>query len=313
MISFLYSTIGIAIFVTLSISLIILGIMGWLQKQRPLIYCGIAGVIIIIIYLVIYFVFKPPDKISEQLNRSEFLQERSKSLDNVTLFLQLKQGYTMEELGHFRAVFEIIDLNQSPDHAILRFTVRDAYTSDYLIGGRSIKQHGIKTILRSYNPDEELQNTMISIPDSTRSQIVSTGGVRDRGPFQTIEDFDKTYINIYLTESLLGKIEYIGFAANNYVLFGLPIDCLDTLRIEDISSIDWPEDLSGEEKKIGWFKLQTKRYWPSDDTRPPLRPPLKIDFEKYTPVKEKNIDTIRKGWDPVTVPTCDFSKIYPPH
>jgi hypothetical protein len=106
--------------------------------------------------------------------------------------------------------------------------------------------------------------------------------VDDQIPFPTIESLNQKGLSIFVSESLADKMAGIGFAVGNYLLIGLPIDCLEQTKR---NPAEWPFQLSQSEQAIGWLNLLPIRYWPDDNSRPPFRPTLVIDFDRFIPVK----------------------------
>lgn len=245
----------------------------------------------------------------KQLARLEFLQQRDNAVQQVRFLVRLSQAFTPDELGHFRILLEIIALGEPDPHPTLWVAARDAYPIAHS-KGQETKLDGVQTIAWSRHPDESLQKTVVGAAIGPQmSEILAWGTINRRGPFQTIESFDNKWINIFVTESLLSKVAYIGFAIDNYLILGLPIDCLDAKRSKPL--VKWPDELSESERAIEWVGLLPKRYWPNDDSRPPLRPPLQIDFNRFTPVKLELSGNLQ-GWSPITVPDCDLAKVWPP-
>ena len=67
--------------------------------------------------------------IDERLRRLEFLQECQKQLVKASVVITLHRPVTAEELGHYRFLAEIIDLEERDPHPTLWIGGRDAYSS----------------------------------------------------------------------------------------------------------------------------------------------------------------------------------------
>lgn len=275
------------------------------------------GLLLLLLLVLVYVSYYQPKLENEkkkrhlQENRFEFLQEKNNPLNNITLFLKLKKEFSPSLVSHFRILIEIVNLEETPNHPMMYITSRDAY-GIIRRGSTQTMTDGTHTHIYTRNPDYDLQNTTIGAVEGFQiSRIVAQGGVYKKGPFLTMADFDRAFVNIYLTENLVNKISYIGVAANNFVLLGLFLNNKDIRFIKTSrSDVPWKEKLSETENKISWCKLVTNEYWPDDKSRPPLRPPIRLDFNKYSPIKTDVYNL--KGWQPVRVPLNTFHKLFPP-
>lgn len=287
------------------------GIAGMAQRQKFLIWCGAIGLCILILFLTYLWTQSAPEQtnIDERLKSIEFRQERSKAVMNAKFLVRLDREYNPDELGHFRILLEVIRLSERPRHPTLWLSARDAYAT-YVRAGRSTRMIQTKHVVWSRNPNDEIQNALIGLPFTT-SQLIASGHINQKGPYQTIGAFDRATLNIYVTEPLVDKVIYVGFAVDDYVLMGIPMNRLD--RLEGSPSVDWPEALSGEEKAVKWAALLAERPWPDHPSYFMVRPPLELDFSKYTPAKLLGAGTNPlQGWQPVTVPSRELSELWPP-
>jgi hypothetical protein len=240
-----------------------------------------------------------------RIPRIEFLAQLSKEVRTVVLFAKLKRNYSATELGHFRLLVEITALGPEPSPTFW-LSARDANWT-WHENGKSLPLGSVKSYAWTRNPNEILQNTVMGGgPEFDR--LVAFATIASRGPFQTIGSFDNKFLKIYATESLVGKIEHIGLALDGYVVLGLPTERLLWERRSPLEP--WPESLSEDESSIEWVDVVTARYWPNDDSKPPMRPPLMIDYDKYTPARIPNSDIVN-GWEPVTVPEEDPTILWP--
>lgn len=240
--------------------------------------------------------------VEEQLKRIEFLQQRGKPIRTAMFRVGLNESYSVEELGHFRILLEIIDLQSGPDHPTLWLAARDAFMQETIpFFNVRIASPGTRTIGWSRSPEDKLQDTMVGEPRLT--EILAWATINNRGPFQTIGALEGKFLNVFISESLADKIVYFGFAVDDYLLAGFSDKCIDRVRSKPL--VEWPSPLLEKEKTVGWIELLPKRYWPNDNSRPPLRPPFILDFGRYTPTK---LGPDRK-WS--TVPDCDIKKLWP--
>lgn len=248
-------------------------------------------------------------QLEQKLSRIEFLQDQNNTVSEVRFLVRLDRQYTPDELGHFRILLEVIDMSSADPHPTLWVAARDAYPV-WHSGNQATKLDGIRSIVWSRNPDEQLQNTVIGAAVGPRiCDLLAWGSINRRGPFQTLRAFDNKWLNIYITRPLVSKVSYIGFAADDYLLFGLMTNRLETINGSPL--IEWPHDLTEDEQSLGWSNFHANRYWPNDESRPPLRPPLGISFGRYTPTKLQPLGPF-KAWPSLQVPEQEFSEIWPP-
>ena len=131
---------------------------------------------------------------------------------------------------------------------------------------------------------------------------VSLDNIDRQIPFQTIESLNHAGMTIFISESLPDKIAIVGFAVDNYLLMRFPSDCLEQTKGDPV---EWPFKLSQSKQTIGWLKLLPRRYWPDDNSRPPFRPGLGINFDSFTPEKADS----QGKW--TIAPDCELSKAEP--
>ena len=249
--------------------------------------------------------------IEDPQKRIEFLLESRRPISTATFRVGLNRSYTPDELGHFRILLEVIDLQAGPNHPSLWFGARDGYINWpppeikklFPTAKQPTKIYATQTVVWSRNPDEKLQDTMIG-PDTIigvaprLSDIVVRWAVYHKGPFQTIESLNNKLLNVFVSESLADKVAYFGFSVDNYLLAGFPINCLGQGKSKPL--VEWPSPLSANEKAVGWIGLS-----PQWRNRPPPGPHLWLNFTEFTPVKLGTVGS----WS--TIPDCDLSKFWP--
>lgn len=222
------------------------------------------------------------EAVDKKLERIDFFNECSKEVFSASLIVEFDKMYTPYDLGHFRVMLEIINLNKNEPHPTLWLAGRDAY-SVFSSGETKTKLFGHKMIVWSRNPDDAIQNTMIggASPGGRGFNVFS--GIYNKGPYTKLTDFDRRHVSLYITNSLLDKIRGVWLVVNNFMLLGYGIDDLVPKEMSPLT--DWPEELSNNEQEIPWLALLGK----GDD--PSLPPPawptrnLFIDFSRTTPVK----------------------------
>ena len=222
--------------------------------------------------------------VDERLKRIEFLHDCSKPLMGGSVILTLKQECTPEDLGHFRFMAEILDMHESDPHPGLWIAGRDAY-SVWHSGGRSQKLVGVKSLVWSQSPDEQIQNTIFGTAATTTTQLDAGGHLHKHGPYRTLGDLDKRCMAIYVTKPLLDLTAAIFVMANDYFIAGAAAESFIPLNIAPL--VDWPEPLSETEAQVPWLCITLKIENPPAWMIPELaRTSWDLDFSKYTPQKK---------------------------
>jgi hypothetical protein len=246
-----------------------------------------------------------------EVQKLEFLQRRQDTIHEARFFVRLNRPHRPEELRHFRVLFEVVDHGRrNPDNPALWLSARDSYVVGRR-GGTDTLLFGIKHIAWSRSPDARLQETMIGsgqANDFTSDEIQAWSTIGQRGPFQTIGSLDRVMASIFVTKPLLQHVVYVGFSVDDYLLLGFPISSLEPVERKPL--VEWPEKLTPQEQKVEWAGLLSRRYWPNDQTRPPLRPPIMLDFGKYTPMRMSEFRS-RQDWQLICVPSSDMAKLFP--
>lgn len=213
--------------------------------------------------------------------RLEFFIERSKPLMGGSVILVLKEPFSPNDLGHFRFMAQILNLLEPDPHPSLWIAGRDAYMVKS-INGVSYRLMGTKSLVWSQNPDEQIQNTVLSFSEATTTQLNAGGHLYKRGPFKTISDLEDRALTIFVTKPLYKQIAGIYLTANNLIISGAEAEHF--VPLDSSPLVDWPEPLTEDEANIPWIAVMLKIHDPPDWMVPELaRTSFKINFSEYTP------------------------------
>jgi pimeloyl-ACP methyl ester carboxylesterase len=232
-----------------------------------------------------------------ELKRHAFLLERAKPITTATFLVQFKRPYTVTELGHYRIFLDITDPHTS-----------NAAPPTLWFAGQSVPNQGryaLRTHVWSRNPNVMFRRRIFEADQTTElRQIKIDQDIDHTGPFQTLDSLNRKLLNIFISESLADKVEVVGFTVDGYLLLGITMKCLDQTKRNPFEA--WPFPMSSAEQAVGWLHLEGRRYWPQDNSRPPFRPLLTIDYDKRIPIKSDSDGS----W--TVSPNCELSDIGPP-
>jgi hypothetical protein len=221
--------------------------------------------------------------IDERLKRIEFLHDCAKPLMGCSVFLTLRKTCTPEDLGHFRFMAEILNMHEPDPHPGLWIAGRDAY-SVWHSKGESHRLIGVKSLVWSRNPDEEIQNTVFGTSATTTNQLDAGGHLYKRGPFKTLGDLDERHMSIYITKPLFDLTAGVFVIANDYIIAGA--DAQYFIPLDTAPLVDSPEPLSKTEAQVNWVIVMLKIVNPPEWMNPELaRTGWDLTFSKYTPEK----------------------------
>ena len=226
---------------------------------------------------------RSPDSEDERLKRIEFLHDCSKPLMGANVVLILKQECTRKDLGHFRFLVEILNLHEPDPHPGLWIAGRDAYYTRHING---VSEHiiGVKSLVWSQNPDEQIQNTIFGTGSKSTTKLDAGGHLYKRGPYKTLGDLDQRCMAIYVTRPLLDLTAGIYVMANDYWIAGNSAEDFVPLEISPLTT--WPESLSEIEAKVPWVCIALRIEHPPDWMNPELaRTGWSLDFSRFTPDK----------------------------
>jgi hypothetical protein len=194
---------------------------------------------------------------SESESRNELRAESSRPIRDVAFHVKLNRQYSIQELGHFRVIYEIFD-NQTLDFFI---GCQDAYSINTSVD-LNAKQFGIRCTVH-YRPSKYGHVTAIPVytraPKYTtlidRTQSVDTlqwnVDLYNQIPsYKALEDLNRKYLYIFVTESLIEKINEVSFTVNNWELISAQSSRLTFPDDKPIAK--WFLPLSDTEKSVKW-------------------------------------------------------------
>ncbi|MBA4030923.1 MAG: hypothetical protein C0478_08530 [Planctomyces sp.] len=225
--------------------------------------------------------------IARQIERLEFLNECLRPVQDVGLLIQLNRNCTTTELGHFRAIVEI-SCGFGPTLQVLHVGGRDFYMDEV---DRENCWFGKKTLVWGADSKDIVFSKCDSYPG-----ISDAVGIEFRAPlfrhgqFALVGHFDRTSLDICVTEPLMDQMVAIAFVVNGFVLF--EVQRSQIVMSEDVGltwevPLEFPELLSNEEAAI---RLRRSFIRTADTDNPDLPPPMRnaskeINFQLQTPYK----------------------------
>jgi hypothetical protein len=133
--------------------------------------------------------------VDERLRRLEFLQECRKQLVNASLVVTLNRPLNPEELGHYRFLAQIIDLEKGEPIPTLWIAGRDAFWSSKSREGSTAHVIGTRSLAWSRDPEETLQDT-IEIGGWTTKELEGWVSLVGRGPFLTLSNLGRKMVTL---------------------------------------------------------------------------------------------------------------------
>jgi len=195
-----------------------------------------------------------------QQQRSELRNESSRPLRDVGFRVKLDHQYSIQDIGHFRIMFEILD-NQK-DRPDFYLGCQDAYSVNQYFDPIA-KQFGTRCTVyyrRGIKPDS-FEAIPVFSPGSNSTTVLGRNpwtseieykiDLYNQLPtYRTIEDFNRKYLYIFVTAPLVGKISEVSFTVNNWELLSAEPSIL--LFPWDKPIAPWFTALSSSEKAIEW-------------------------------------------------------------
>ena len=211
--------------------------------------------------------------VEKQLARLEFYQDCATPLASASVLMKLNRECTPAELGHFRILVQVLNIQKPDPHPTLCVAGRDG-DPIWERGDEQGRIVGVKSRLWSRNPDGEIRAAVLSNQRRHASPENLLG---------TLGDLDQRHLFVYITKPLFERIRGIGVQVNNYVLASVDIESL--VPIDTAPLIPWPEPLTDRERAVPWIELLLKA---DGSSLPPPAWPTKnwyLDFSLSTPSK----------------------------
>ncbi|HET8579955.1 MAG TPA: hypothetical protein VFL31_03075 [Nitrospiraceae bacterium] len=212
-------------------------------------------------------ILKQLEVVEQHLARLEFFQDCALPLTSASVLVKLKREYSFAELGHFRVLVQVLNIQTQDPHPTLCMAGRDGYSMWWRRDDQSTIM-GVNCLMWSRHPEGERHNE--SEVHQVTQQVLGTLG-----------DLDQRHLFVYVTKPLLELISGIGVQANEYVLAFAEKERL--IPIDITLSTPWPEPLTEAELAVPWIELLLKADGPS--LSPPAWPTKNwyLDFSAFTP------------------------------
>lgn len=198
-----------------------------------------------------------------QLARIEFNAESVKALRSIHINVKLNRVYSIQELRHFRVLFEIIN----EEIADFWLGCQDAYNrNEYAMDGTNM-QFGMKYTLRYRDDNNNFvpaplftgENKYIPVTDcySSVDKIKFSISLYQQIPaYNILDDLDIKTLRVFITDTLVDKISEISLQANQYVLTSKKSDLF---KFKDKRpTVDWFIPLQGIESLQRWQEICLK-------------------------------------------------------
>lgn len=208
--------------------------------------------------------------------RAELRADGNRAIRTLTMRIGLKRKYSIEEIGHFRIMYEVARMTNriTPDFYL---AYQDYYAKNEVNASvdPNVKQFGYRTTVFY----REQNNTYGAIPSyniSHRKYGAVTEASREVDHFEStwdlynqissykiLDDLNGKDLYIFVTESLADKISEVSFRVNNWELFSVKADRL--IFPDDKPIAPWFMVLSKEEKAVSWKGVYVR----NDEPLPP--------------------------------------------
>lgn len=212
---------------------------------------------------------KQLEGVEKQLARLEFFQDCATPLTSASVLAKLNREYSPAELGHFRILVQVLNIQNPDPHPTLCMAGRDGYPIWRRRDARNTIM-GVNCLVWSRHPEGERHH------ESEGRQVTQQA-------LGTLGDLDQRHLFVYVTKPLLDRISGIGVQANEYLLAFAEKEHL--VPIDIAPPTPWPEPLTETERTVPWIELLLKADGPS---LPPPAWPTKnwyLDFSVSTPSK----------------------------
>ena len=199
----------------------------------------------------------PVSSDSLEIDRAALRADALRPIRDVAFRVNLKRQYSIQELGHFRIIYELFT-NHNLDFFL---GCQDAYSVNTSVD-LNTKQFGIRcTVRHRVGP----KNNFGAIPVYTNAPYYTTLIDRKQSvdtlewsvdlynqipSYKTLEDLNRKDLYIFVTESLTEKISEVSFRVNNWELVSAKAPILTFPDDKPIAK--WFMPLSNAEKSVEW-------------------------------------------------------------
>ena len=197
--------------------------------------------------------------------RSELRADGNRAIRLFTIRLKLKRQYSIDEIGHFRVMYEVAAVTDkiTPEFYL---ACQDHYDVNSF-GDPYTKQFGYRWAVRYREPNDSYKpiksfnkgkgyGATTGLVPSTDVLEASADLYNQIPSNKTLEDLYGKYLYIFVTESLVDKIGEVSLQVNNWELFSVKADRL--VFQSDRPIAPWFIALSKEERAIPWRSVDVK-------------------------------------------------------
>lgn len=265
----------------------------------------------------------PPSAASAEIapslesQRNALRSESSKPLRDVAFHVKLNRQYSIQELGHFRIIFEVFN-NQALDWFMAcqdlyrptydaKFNPFGSHTNVY--GYRCVVQYrtGTKTytVIPMYSKNAVHRYTSLLTGDLLVNTLEWKIDLYNQIPsYKTLEDLNRKYLYVFITAPLVDKINEVSFEANNWELISAKDEILEFIADRPIAP--WFLPLSAAEKEIEWRGVYLKDLGGIAKTLPPdKRPTVLIWSLDFASVHARKLPEPEIKYDPLNPPKAN--------
>lgn len=191
--------------------------------------------------------------------RSELRADGNRAIRLVTIRLRLKRQYSIDEIGHFRIMYEVATVTDriTPEFYL---ACQDYYDVNTFVDPKT-KQFGYRWTVRyresndTYKPTASFSKgrgygATTGLVPATDVLEASADLYNQIPSDKTLEDLYGKYLYIFVTESLVNKISEVSLQVNNWELFSVKADRLIFQNDKPIAP--WFLALSKGERAIPW-------------------------------------------------------------
>jgi uncharacterized membrane protein YtjA (UPF0391 family) len=229
---------------------------------------------------------EPPNAATNQSQddlRAALRADGNRAIRLVTVRVAFKRKYSIEEIGHFRIMYEVASVTNriTPEFYL---ACQDYYDVNTFVDPKA-KQFGYRWTVRyrepngTYGPTESFRKgrgygATTGLVSTTDEMEFSVDLYNQIPADKILEDLFGKYLYIFVTESLVNKISQVSLQVNNWELFSVKADRL--ISQDDKPIAPWFITLSKEEKAVPWRSVDVR----FDE---PLPPAVAERFKGHNP------------------------------
>jgi hypothetical protein len=239
--------------------------------------------------------------VDRKLGRLEFLQAATKTIRSMNFSLVLREPIPPAQLGHFRAVLMVLDVEGHSPLMRTSLAVRSgvpgrrADGEPVASGGIWIKPKPnigggeVEEVVEEGEPKEPkisrltpVQKFTSTLPQEVRVLMAGggiSGWIRSRVSLPTLGQLEENIIAIAVTQPLADHIASVRFTVNEYTVFEADGAELRPYPMSGVQAISmWPDPLTNDEASVPWVRLDLSGYTSY------------LDFSSKTPKRAFSVD-----------------------